>query len=152
MYLWKKPSTFSLYNTHRLVFLIEEANVYCAVRPGSLNKIDYFPSQMVKCVCPYAVHLNYCLELQENCAFSLNKIKEQSSGPDRHRSAYWIAFLGRGRVFLEENQYLSFRFLRFTAVSFLTQPYAWKKTSVSWISWSYKTRKIASLQILYSFM
>jgi len=39
---------FFLYKTHRLIFLIEEASIYCAVRPGSLNKIDYFSFQMVK--------------------------------------------------------------------------------------------------------
>jgi hypothetical protein len=52
------------------------------------NKADYSWSQIVKSVYPYDIHLNYYLEMQEICAFLLNKIKEQSSGPDRGRSAY----------------------------------------------------------------
>jgi len=37
----KKTSKISLYNSQRLAFLTEEASVYCAVRPGPLNKMDY---------------------------------------------------------------------------------------------------------------
>ena len=36
----KKTCKFSLNNTQQLV-LITEASVYCAVRHGSLNKMDY---------------------------------------------------------------------------------------------------------------
>jgi len=37
----KKTSKFSLYNHQRPAFITEEASVYCAVRTGSLNKMDY---------------------------------------------------------------------------------------------------------------
>jgi hypothetical protein len=42
MYLRKKEHMISLNNTQQLVFIfITEASVYCAVRSGSLNKMDY---------------------------------------------------------------------------------------------------------------
>jgi hypothetical protein len=37
-----KTSKLSLYNPQRSDFITEEASVYYAVRPGPLNKMDYF--------------------------------------------------------------------------------------------------------------
>jgi len=37
-------SKFSLYNPQRQAFITEVASVYCAVRPGPLNKMDYVSS------------------------------------------------------------------------------------------------------------
>jgi len=37
-------SKFSLYNPQRPAFITEVASVYCAVRPGPLNKMDYVSS------------------------------------------------------------------------------------------------------------
>jgi hypothetical protein len=36
--------TFSLYKINWLVLITHMESVYCAVRPGSLNKIDYVSS------------------------------------------------------------------------------------------------------------
>jgi hypothetical protein len=38
----EKQSKFSLYNPQRPTFITEEASVYCAVRPGPLNRMDCF--------------------------------------------------------------------------------------------------------------
>jgi len=40
----KKTSKFSLPDPQRPAFITEETSVYCAVRPGPLNKIDYVSS------------------------------------------------------------------------------------------------------------
>jgi len=39
MYLRKKTLKFILYSNQLMVFITELKSVYCAVRPGSLNKI-----------------------------------------------------------------------------------------------------------------
>jgi len=43
---------FSLYIPQRLAFITEETNVYCAVRPGPLNKMDYVAFRNVSYALP----------------------------------------------------------------------------------------------------
>jgi hypothetical protein len=40
LYVFRKKKKFSLYRINWLVFITEETSVYCAVRIGSLTKMD----------------------------------------------------------------------------------------------------------------
>ena len=45
-----KSDSFSLYSNNLSVFITEAENIYCAVRTGSLNQIQFRPSRVnIKC-------------------------------------------------------------------------------------------------------